>query len=92
MATPLANWDDESYTHQSLVWWAKLDNRYMVEVQRTDVDTGTLYVFDHQNNDKELFSKPTVFMFGALFGADAEQVGEWKEIGANFVDSLPQAS
>lgn len=88
MAKPLANWDDEQQTPPGVVWWSKLDNRYIVEVQRKDGDTGTLYVFDHEDGDKEIFSQSVVFMYGAAFGPDAEQVGEWMDIGANAVDSF----
>ncbi len=88
MGKPLANWDQANQTPAGVVWWSKLDNRYQIEVQRTDDATGTFFVFDHEDSDKELLSETVVMQFNAIFGPDAEDVGRWMDMGAEFVDSL----
>lgn len=88
MAQPLARWNDDNLSHPQLVWWSRLDNKYQVEVHRTGDRTGVLYVFDHNDNNKELFSKDVDLSYGAQFGPDVADVAEWQKATGEFVDSI----
>ena len=88
---PLANWDDDKSSHPKLVWWSKLDKRYQVEVQRVGSGSesgyrGTLFVFDHQEDNKRLLSKEVGLSYQAIFGPDFQDVSDWQDKAAKFID------
>jgi hypothetical protein len=91
---PKSNWDDIEKTVPGVVWHAALDGRYLVEVQRpeiqaelsTDAYFGYLLVFDHQKEDKLIYSKVVHLAYGALFGPDISDVDEWQEKVTHFID------
>ena len=88
MATPLIPFDSpDGATHPQMVWNAILDDRYIVEVQRTGGATGNLLVFDHNKNDQEIFSKEVSLSYGARFGADVADVEDWAEKVTDFIDN-----
>nr|MBI5456091.1 hypothetical protein [Candidatus Levybacteria bacterium] len=95
-ALPLANWDDDKSLHPKLVWWSKPDGRYQVEVQRIGKGaesgyTGTLFVFDHQENNKRLLGEKVDLSYQARFGPDDQDVSDWRDRAAKFVDEeLPR--
>lgn len=87
MIKPLAPWnDDGNFIHEKLVWLAQLDNRYQVEVHHTGENTGNLYIFDHEDNNKELVCFPVNLSNGTASGADIANVEEWMQMSENFVD------
>src|SRR5688500_5831298 len=47
MSQPLLPWDSETEDHPDLVWRATMDDRYLIEVGRTDESTAKLRIFDH---------------------------------------------
>lgn len=83
----LHEWGSQEFV-PGLVWSAELDNRYIVEVQRVDENTGILYIFDHQDGDRQIHEEKTILMYGAQFGPDVENVGQWEERGVEVVDAL----
>ncbi|MDA2936013.1 hypothetical protein MYX06_02245 [Patescibacteria group bacterium AH-259-L05] len=87
MAQPLIPWDSEETDHPTLIWRAKFDDRYLAEVHRTGNYIGTLYVFDHNKNDKEIASWDVSLAYGAQFGPDAADVYEWQEEVTDFIDN-----
>ncbi|OGD30034.1 hypothetical protein A2833_02935 [Candidatus Azambacteria bacterium RIFCSPHIGHO2_01_FULL_44_55] len=88
MSQPLLSWDSADDTvHPQLVWRNKLDNRYLIEVHRTDGYSGKLYIFDHDKNDQEIFSLDVGLSYGATFGPDVADVQEWQEKALDFIDN-----
>lgn len=57
---PLVRWGDEdaSAWPEKVVWTAECSRRYHAEVQRTELGTGVLALFDHWENDRLLASWP----------------------------------
>lgn len=70
---------------QQIVWSNQLDNRYDVRVERLDGHRGELVVMD---GDKELLREEVGLLYGAVYGPDIENVDEWEERCAAFVDGL----
>jgi hypothetical protein len=100
---PKTPWDSKNRDFPDipgLVWNAQFDERYLVEVQRpdpkdlsklkTDAYFGYLLLFDHQKEDGLIFSEVVHFAYGALFGPDIDNVSEWQEKIADFVDNKYQ--
>jgi len=88
-ARPLAAWDDDNSSHPSLVWWSRLDGRYLVEVHRTGNYSATLYIFDHHNGDALIHREENIGLaYGARFGPDVDDVSLWQEKAAEVVDNL----
>lgn len=90
MAEPLAPWGN-SYSFgevPNLIWYAELDQRYQVEVHRTSPDTGNLYIFDHEDNAKQLMELGVNLSYGAQFGPDLADVQQWERIVIEFIDKL----
>lgn len=88
MSQALLPWDSPGNAdHPQLVWRSKLDNRYLIEVHRTDDSHGKLYVFDHNKGDQEIFSQEVGLSYGAMFGPDVADVNEWQEKVLDFVDN-----
>ena len=90
MSKPLANWDDKNSTHELLVWWSRLDERFQIEVQRTgsDMYQGMLYIFDHFFANKIVYSQSVSLMYGAVFGADVDDVQYWMDLSCRVVDEI----
>lgn len=84
--TPLANWDDDDSRHFDLIWWARLDGRYQVEVQRVSDYLGILVVFDHNDGDHLIHSDEVGLSHGAIFGPDAGDVSDWKHRTMQVID------
>lgn len=85
---PLAAWDDDRSEHRLLVWWSRLDGRYLVEVDRIDgtADRALLRVFDHADTERELLREPVRLAYGARFGPDLEDLAAWQSRAVTFVD------
>ncbi|WP_200171397.1 hypothetical protein [Tomitella cavernea] len=89
-AGPIMDWDSNAATDGDwLIWWSRLDRRYQVEVIRDPAhsSTGQLTVYDHEADDTPLHSEKVVLSYGAVFGPDAGDVTEWKQIAAAVVDA-----
>lgn len=86
---PKTAWDAEGLV-EGVAWHARLDNRYLVEVQYVkggDGYRGTLLVFDHADGDRLVHAEPTGISYAARFGADVADVAEWQERAAEVVDN-----
>lgn len=85
---PIATWDDDHASDPRLVWWSRLDRRYLVEVVRCPGtgDSATLRVFDHERADRALLSEPVSLAFGARFGPDVADVAAWQCRAIEVVD------
>lgn len=89
--TPIMEWDSQDGFKDICCWWSRLDNRYQVEVHRTDQFQGyqgLLIIFDHDDGDKVLFKEPVGLAYDAIFGPDIDDVYSWQEKAIAFVDSL----
>ncbi|HJC29023.1 MAG TPA: hypothetical protein H9759_06475 [Candidatus Dietzia intestinipullorum] len=86
---PVMNWDSTDETDGDwVVWWARLNGRYQVEVTRDPKDTShaTLTIYDHTNNDTMVHNEHVGLAYGAVFGPDASDVGTWQERAAQIVE------
>lgn len=89
---PLADWNEEGGSkHPLLVFLVKVDNRYQVEVQKVGEGSetgrsGTLAVFDHEQDNKLLFREEVSLAYGAQFGPDAADVDAWESRVLKFID------
>lgn len=83
---PLSNWDDEKSKNPKVVWWGKLDERYLVEVVRINLERATLFIFDHKDQNRLLHQEDTLLSFGAVFGPDINDVKRWEDRVIEVVD------
>ena len=101
MSQPTLQWDSIEGTienikliywnHPEMVWWNKIDNRYLIEVTRIGThrdNRGKLRLFDHGKNDAEIFSLDVGLYYGAILGPDIGDVNEWKEKALEFIDNV----
>lgn len=87
MTQPLVAWDAENEKHPQLVWRGKLDNRYLIEVHRTDQYYGKLFVFDHDKNDQEIACWEVGLSYGAVFGPYIANIDDWQKKVLDFIDN-----
>jgi hypothetical protein len=88
MTEPVSKWDDKDPNYEAgVVWLAKLDGRFLVEVVRTDGYDGKLCVFDNEKNLECVFEEPVGLSYGATFGPDVADVATWEDKVLNFVDN-----
>lgn len=86
MANPTLPWDSQVEDHPDLVWRAKFDDRYLIEVARTGERTAKLRIWDHAKGDAEIAEWDVGLAYGALFGPDVGDVAEWQDRIAAFID------
>jgi hypothetical protein len=67
------------------IWSSMLDGRYAVAVRRLQFSSGELTVRESKNL---IHSQKVNLMYGAIFGADVDDVTLWKEIATKIVDGL----
>jgi hypothetical protein len=67
-----------------VVWESKLDNKYLVSVQRLARYKGVLEVHEL---DQLLYAETVTLSFDALFGPDCGDVQHWEEIAIKFIDA-----
>jgi hypothetical protein len=82
MTTPLPSESD------LLIWASTLDDKYLVQVQRTAHYSGALCIFD---GEKTLLEQPVGLSYGAAFGPDISDVSDWEQRAVAFIDALPKA-
>ena len=88
MSQPLLPWDSlKSTNHPQLVWRSQLNDRYIIEMQRTGGYSGKLFVFDHNQSDQEIFSVDVGLSYLAMFGPDMADVQEWQEKVLDLIDN-----
>lgn len=71
-----------------VVWWARLDGRYQVEVTRHPDNTsqGTIAIYDHAHNYTELHTEQVSLAYCAVFGPDTRDVNAWMALGVRVTD------
>ena len=99
MRTPKATYDftvnevtDERPAENA--WSAILDNRFKIEVQRTEPYMGVLCIWDGKDSDKLLFEEEVPIGWDARFGPDVSDLSFWQEKVCQFIDhaNLPSIS
>lgn len=85
MQKPLVAWHSDE-DHPKLVWRAKLDNRYLVEVHRSGKNSARLCIFDHKKNSRLIACWNVTLSYGAAFGPDTADVAEWQEKVSSFIN------
>lgn len=72
------------------IWSNTLDNRYPVKVMQKDSNgyVGELIITDLEAEDKELLREPVGIAYGARFGPDVNDVGDWEMRAAEFIDGM----
>jgi len=86
MSQPTLPWDSPTEDHPDLVWRAKMDDRYLIEVARTGERTAKLRIYDHAKGDAEIACWDVGLSYGAIFGPDVGDVAEWQDKVAAFID------
>lgn len=88
MAEPLAPWHaGPEFRHEKLVFSSGFDDRYHIEVQRTGESTGNLYIFDHDDGNKELAYFEVHLAYGPSYLPDITDVRMWSQIATDFIDN-----
>lgn len=91
MPSPIFPWEtpDDEARGGLLVWRAKFDNRYLIEVQRHDPSSrlANLVIWDHEREDSEIACWEVGLSYGAVFGPDIDDVMTWQDKVADFVDN-----
>jgi hypothetical protein len=85
---PMVTWGNiDLSTVAGLVWVAKFDERFQIEVQRKHNEyKGVLCIFDHDAHDVLLHAVEVDLSHGARFGPDVDDVLFWELLVAEFVD------
>lgn len=88
--TPIMDWDSEEGWAKGVIWWARLDNRFQIEVQGLDEEThrGIFLIFDHNNDNKLVFSEEVPVSYGAIFGPDVSDIAYWQNKVIEVVDGI----
>jgi hypothetical protein len=67
----------------NVVWTSNLGDKYDVTVTRTDGYHGELTISE---GDLVLHRESVGLSYGAIFGPDMADVGEWQRVAVEFVD------
>jgi hypothetical protein len=90
---PIMPWDstDEFDPEEHVVWWARLDGRYHVEVHRKSDREGTLFIWDRERGEDAppAYGRAVNLAYGAVFGPDVDDVAEWQQIALDLADGKP---
>lgn len=86
MTKPKLPWDSQQEDHPDLVWHAKFDDRYLIEVAKTGERTAQLRIYDHAKQNAEIACWDVGLAYGAIFGPDVGDVDEWQDRIAAFID------
>lgn len=83
------DWDSNQESDGDwVVWWARLDGRYQVEVTRHPENTSqaALTIYDHANDDTEIHTEQVTLAYGAVFGPDTGDVNAWMALAVRVAD------
>lgn len=72
-----------------VLWEQTLDGLYLCRVVRLTASSGRLTVTDTRFSDTVILTKDVGLMFGAIFGADVDDVAEWQELAEAAIDHNP---
>lgn len=91
--TPLARWDDDSSSHPDLIWWAQLDQRYLVEAVRAGTPgRADLRIYDHEHGSALVARHPVALEGDATYGPSIGDVVAWQRLATTTVDGLQEAA
>ena len=80
-------WNTPARDHRIVVWWAQLDERYLVEVRRAGEYRGVLLLFDHDRDDQFVYAESVQLRLGARIGPSIEDLSDWEGRAERFVDA-----
>jgi hypothetical protein len=84
---PLADWDDDRSAPSEVIWWSRLDDRYLAEARRLPARRIQLVVFDHDRRD-EVVRRTVVRMIGEpRYGPDPDDIYAWQRTAERWVDT-----
>ncbi|MFZ1075687.1 MAG: hypothetical protein WAN50_04930 [Minisyncoccia bacterium] len=84
---PIVRFESEDVP-AGVVWWSRLDGRYLVEVRRLSDYQGLFVVFDHKDNDRVIDREEVGLSYEAAYGPDVADVDFWREKAAEVVDGI----
>ena len=83
---PLSNWETGKTSEPNLVWWGQTEERFLIEVHRTNLELATLIIFDHTDGDRVLHQEEVSLSFGAVLGPDIRDVLKWEDRAIEMID------
>ena len=69
---------------EMVIWESRLDNKFDVRVIRESASKGNLVV---ELNGDRLYSKEVYLSYGATFGPDISDIGDWQKTAADYIDN-----
>jgi hypothetical protein len=85
--SPIARWNSPDRGNAHLIWWAQLDDRYLVEVIRaTQIDEAEIRVWDHDAALALIHRQRVGLVDNAEFGPAIEDVVAWQRAAVAAVD------
>jgi len=90
---PMVAWNAPAADHAIVIWWAQLDERYLVEVRRSlrDEHVGRLVMFDHCRGDVLVHDDAVLLRLGASYGPSVEDLEDWQGRAESWADLRPAA-
>jgi hypothetical protein len=88
---PLVQWEDNEIFNPDVVWFTRVDGRYLVEVRdQGETQPMSYRIYDHQEGDKEVYRQDVNPIQRAIFGVDVSDVSEWQETALHVIDGQSQ--
>ncbi len=88
---PLADWADDHWTDPRVLWWSRLDERYLVEARPIPARRVVLLVFDHTAADALVARRVLPVIGDPVYGPDPDDVYAWQRAVERWVDALAAA-
>lgn len=89
---PLAPWDDDHWSDPRVLWWARLDERYLVEARLLPGRRALLLAFDHLSSDALVIRQVVRLVGEPRYGPDPDDVDDWQRRAIRWVDGQAGAS
>ncbi|MEE9214656.1 MAG: hypothetical protein V3U54_07655 [Thermodesulfobacteriota bacterium] len=84
------DWEKEKVLSEDIIWWSKLDNRFLIQVRRLRENEATMCIFDHDNDDEMMSCEQVSLAYGAIYGPDVADIATWQERAVEIVDHFPK--
>lgn len=85
---PLADWDDDEWWDERVLWWSRFDDRYLVETRHTGNGEALILVFDHPRGDLLVFQQVVPLVGDARYGPDPDDVERWQKLIVGWADAM----
>lgn len=69
-----------------LIWRSRLDDRYLVEVQRAGNKQANFLIFDKENDFTLIHKESVNLAYEARFGPDVDDVARWQDLAIFVID------